>query len=115
MSIKKPLILPLLLCSSCMVLKTRGGREGEEGERERRGRWWLKEEGNENSLWQSVSWAWDQSEELRCRVDKVEDLGDEEEEHGLAEVAEDGDHRKCHASKVAVRVTNKHSGGVPVG
>ena len=68
-----------------------------------------------NSLWQSVLWAWDQSEELWCGVDKVEDLGDEEEEHGLAEVAEDGNHRKRHASKVAVRVTNKHSGGIPVG
>ena len=62
-----------------------------------------------------MSRAWDQSEELWCGVDKVEDLGDEEEEHGLAEVAEDGNHRKRHASKVAVRVTNKHSGGVPVG
>ena len=115
MSIKNPLILPLLLCSSCMVLKTRGGREGEEGEREQRGRWWLKEEGNENSLGQSVSRAWDQSEELWCGVDKVEDLGDEEEEHGLAEVAEDGDHCKRHASEVAVCVTNEHSGGIPVG
>ena len=61
-----------------------------------------------------MSWAGDQSEELRGGVYKVEDLGDEEEEHGLAEVAEDGDHCKCHASKVAVGVTNKHSGGVPV-
>ena len=61
-----------------------------------------------------MSWAGDQSEELRDGIYKVEDLGDEEEEHGLAEVAEDGDHRKCHASKVAVGVTNKHSGGIPV-
>ena len=68
-----------------------------------------------HSLWQSVSWAGDQPEELRDGVHKVEDLGDEEEEHGLAEVAEDGDHCKRHASKVAVCVTNKHSGGVPVG
>ena len=60
-------------------------------------------------------WAGDQSEELWGGIYKVEDLGDEEEEHGLAEVAEDGDHRKCHASKVAVCVTNKHSGGIPVG
>ena len=68
-----------------------------------------------HSLWQSVSRAGDQSEELRDGVHKVEDLRDEEEEHGLAEVAEDGDHCKRHASKVAVRVTNKHSGGIPVG
>ena len=106
----------------------RGGREGEEGEREKRerGRGGRRGRGGGgmkkamdcftvNSLWQSVSWAWDQSEELWCGVDKVEDLRDEEEEHGLAEVAEDGNHRKCHASKVAVCVTNKHSGGVPVG
>ena len=51
-----------------------------------------------HSLWQSVSWAGDQSEQLRDRVHKVEDLGDEEEEHGLAEVAEDGNHCKRHVS-----------------
>ena len=62
-----------------------------------------------------MSWAGDQSEELRGGVYKVEDLGDEEEEHGLAEVAEDGDHCKCHASKVAVGVTNKQWYLVPVG
>ena len=56
-----------------------------------------------------MSWAGDQSEELRDGIYKVEDLGDEEEEHGLAEVAEDGDHRKCHASKV-VSPTNTLEG-----
>ena len=48
------------------------------------------------------------------RVEEVEDLGDEEQQHCLAEVAEDGNHRKHHASKVAVGVPNKHSGGVHV-
>ena len=62
-----------------------------------------------------MSWAGYESEELRSGVEEVKDLGDEEQQHGLAEVAEDGDHRKCHASKVAVSVTDKHSGRVPAG
>ena len=44
-----------------------------------------------------MSWAGYESEELRSGVEEVEDLGDEKQQHGLAEVAEDGDHRKCHA------------------
>jgi len=62
-----------------------------------------------------VSWAGYESEELWSGVEEVKDLGDEEQQHGLAEVAEDGDHRKCHASEVAVGVTDKHSGRVPTG
>ena len=62
-----------------------------------------------------MSWAGHESEELRGRVEEVEDLGDEEQQHCLAEVAEDGNHCKHHASKVAVGVPNKYSGGVPMG
>jgi hypothetical protein len=46
-------------------------------------------------------------DELRQRVDKVDKLGDEEEQQGLAEVAEDPDHGKCHASEIRVRVAHK--------
>ena len=46
-------------------------------------------------------------EELRGRVDEVENLRDEQKDQRLAEVAHDADHSEDHASKVAVCITNK--------
>lgn len=46
-------------------------------------------------------------EELRHRVQEVENLRNEEQEHGLAEVSNDGDDSKGHASKVREGVPNK--------
>lgn len=58
--------------------------------------------------------AWDDVEELGGRVDKVEDLGKEKEDEGLAEVTLDADDDEDHAGKVAVGVSDKDVGGVLV-
>lgn len=51
--------------------------------------------------------------QLRQRVNEVDDLGDEEKQHGLTEVAEYPNHCKRHSSKVTESVSNKHRGRVP--
>ena len=47
-------------------------------------------------------------EQLRQRIDEVYDLGDEEQQHGLAEMAKNAHHSKGHPSKVTERVSYKH-------
>lgn len=47
-------------------------------------------------------------QELRQGVEKVEHLGHEEEQHGLAEVSQDAHHGKGHASKVTEGISHKH-------
>ena len=54
-----------------------------------------------------MAWAFDQVKELWQGQGKVEDLRQEEQNHGLAKVAEDADDGKGHAGKVAVRVADK--------
>lgn len=56
--------------------------------------------------------AGDDVEELGSRVDKVEDLGQEQEDERLAEMTLDADHDEDHAGKVAVGVSDKDVGGV---
>ncbi len=56
----------------------------------------------------------DEAEELRGGVDEVEDLGDEEQEERLGEVAEDADDGEDHAREVAVGVSDEDARGVPV-
>ena len=58
--------------------------------------------------------TWDDVEELRCRVDEVEDLWDEEKYQSLAEMTHDAYHGKDHSSKVAVCVSHEDLGGEPV-
>ena len=70
-------------------------------------------EGERNLLWQSVAWTWNETEELWDGIEEVEDLRYEEKQHGLAEVAEDTNHSKCHSCEVAERVTHKHTRWVP--
>ena len=57
--------------------------------------------------------ARNESEELRDGVEKVEDLWYEEEEHGLAEVSEDGNDREGHSREVTESVADKHLCWVP--
>ena len=52
--------------------------------------------------------TWDEAEKLRSGIQEVEDLWDEEQEHGLAKVTEDRYHRKRHAREVAKCVPYKH-------
>lgn len=61
-----------------------------------------------------MSRAWDYVEKLRCRVDEVENLGDEEKNQSLAEVTHDTHHSKDHAGEVTVCITYKHLGREPV-
>lgn len=65
-------------------------------------------------LWKAVSGAGHKVEELRDRVQEVENLWYEEQEHSLAEVPNDGNHSKGHASKVCEGVTHKGPGRIPV-
>lgn len=60
-----------------------------------------------------MSGAWNEAKELWNGIDEVEDLGDKEEQHRLAEVGENTDHSKRHPSKIAERVPHKHSRGIP--
>lgn len=60
-----------------------------------------------------VSGAGDDMKKLRQGVDKVDHLGDEEQQHHLAEVSQDADHSKRHPSKIAEGVSHKHRWGVP--
>ena len=41
--------------------------------------------------------TWDDVHELRQRIHKVEDLRDKEQQHGLAEVAENSNNGECHS------------------
>ena len=60
-----------------------------------------------------MAWTWNEIKELWNGIEKIEDLWDEEQHHGLAEVAQNPNHSKRHASKVAERVPNKHSRWIP--
>lgn len=55
----------------------------------------------------------DDVKQLRQRVNKVNHLRNEEQQHCLAEVSQDADHGKCHPGEVAESVPHKHRGGVP--
>lgn len=57
---------------------------------------------------ESVSGARDDVEKLRQGVNKVNHLGDEEQQHCFAEVSQDADYSKCHPCKVAESVSHKH-------
>ena len=62
----------------------------------------------------TVSRAGDELEELWARVDKVDNLREEEEKHRLGVVPKDGGHGERHARKIAIRVADENLGGVPV-
>lgn len=59
--------------------------------------------------------AGDHPEQLGGGVKEVEDLRNEEQQQSLAEVAQDPNHSKYHASKIAECVAHKHTRGVPEG
>lgn len=63
---------------------------------------------------ESVARTRNQAEELRRGVDEVEDLGDEQQEQGFAEVSEDANDGKYHAREIAVGVAHEDAGGIPV-
>ena len=54
-----------------------------------------------------------EAKELRDGVEEIEDLRHEDEQHRLAEVAEDGDDGERHSGKVAERIANKHARRIP--
>ena len=58
--------------------------------------------------------ARDQAEDLGCRVEEVEDLGNQQKRKRLGEVAQNTDDGEDHAGEVAVRVADEYLGGVPV-
>lgn len=62
---------------------------------------------------EAVSWTGYDMKKLRKRVEKVNHLRKEEQQHGFTEVAQDADNSKGHACKVAERVSHKHWGRVP--
>lgn len=88
------------------------GREGERKGGEDRATERQKSE-DSRSLGQAMARA-GQPQQLGQRVQKVQDLGDEEEEQGLAEVAQDAHHGKGHTSKVTKGVPHEHPRGEPV-
>jgi hypothetical protein len=61
-----------------------------------------------------VARAGDEAEDLRARVEEVEDLGDEKKAERLGEMAENTDNGEDHAGEVAVGVADKDLGRVPV-
>ena len=60
-----------------------------------------------------MSGARNKAKELGYRVQKIDDLRDEEEEHCLAEVGEDRDDCESHSGKVAESVTDKNLRRIP--
>lgn len=56
----------------------------------------------------------DDVKKLRQRVDEVNHLRNEEQQHRFAEVSQDANHSEGHPGKVAERVSHKHRRGVPV-
>ncbi|KAI9742933.1 MAG: hypothetical protein M1818_003663 [Claussenomyces sp. TS43310] len=74
----------------------------------------LKEAGAGVEAGQTVAGARDKTEELGGRVEEIGDLGQQEEEQGLGEVAEDGDAGEDGAGEVAVGVADENAGGVPI-
>ncbi|KAG7149610.1 hypothetical protein HYQ46_001466 [Verticillium longisporum] len=63
----------------------------------------LEEAGAGDEARQAVAGAGDEAEELGCRVEKVGELGHEQEAERLGEVAEDADGGEDHAGEVARR------------
>ncbi len=61
-----------------------------------------------------VSGTGDDMKKLRQGVEKVNNLGNEEQQHRFAEVSQDADYSECHPGKVAESVSHKHRRGVPV-
>jgi hypothetical protein len=57
---------------------------------------------------EAMSWAVDNTEDLRKRDQKVENLREEEKEHGLCEMSQDADHCEGHACKVAESVADEN-------
>ena len=74
----------------------------------------LEEAGAGVKAGQAVAGTGDEPEELRCAVDEVEDLGQQQQDQGLGEVAEDANSGEYHARKVTVCVTNEDAGRIPV-
>lgn len=62
----------------------------------------------------SMSWTWNQAEQLRSRVDEVEYLRHKEEEQGLREMSQDSDNRENHPGEIAVGVSDEDSSRVPI-
>ena len=56
-----------------------------------------------------MSWAGNESKQLRSGVEKVEYLWNEEEQHCLAERSQYADDSKCHSCKVAKCITHKYT------
>ena len=55
-----------------------------------------------------MAWAWHDFEQLWQAVHEVDDLGDEEHEQRLREMAQDACYRQRHACKVGECVPHKH-------
>lgn len=57
---------------------------------------------------QPVPWARHNAKKLWQGVDEVDDLWDEEEQHSLAEVAQDAHHSERHPGKITKCIANKN-------
>jgi hypothetical protein len=82
-----------------------------------RGPWrhrWLEEAGPSVKLRKAVSRARDEVENLGTRVEKVEDLRDEQQAEGFGEVTEYANDGEDHAREVAVSVADEYTSWVPV-
>ena len=54
------------------------------------------------------------TEELRSRVDEVEDLRDEQQKQGFGEMPQDSDDGEDHPCEIAVCISHEDARGVPV-
>lgn len=61
-----------------------------------------------------MPWTRYQAEQLWAGEDEVDDLRNEEEEQGLAEMAEYANDSKCHATEIAESISDECVGRVPV-
>jgi len=61
-----------------------------------------------------MSGTWYKAEQLGHRPDEIDNLGDKEKEQRFAEVAQNTDNCKGHASKVTECISNEDVGRIPV-
>ena len=55
-----------------------------------------------------MSWTWNYPEQLRNRVEEIQDLWDKEQQHSFAKVTQDSNNSKCHPREITKGVSNKY-------
>ncbi|KPM10799.1 hypothetical protein QR98_0093620 [Sarcoptes scabiei] len=55
-----------------------------------------------------MSRAWEQMEQLRTRIEKIDDLWKKEQQHCFTEMAKYSNNSECHPSEITECIANKN-------